>query len=498
MEKNNYRNIARIILEAQTPLFVGSGEASLLKDALVQRDFQGLPMIPGTALAGVLRHAFLDSYNLQNLNQYSESDKERYFELLDLFGAQFRDKPDYKKEEKEAFGKWYKKRFATKEAPDGLGSRLKVSAAYFLLPGNKVAEDLKTQVPDYLKERLDNLPVRKHVRIDDRGVASKNGLFDNEIIYKGARFIFEIELAGTTEDKPIWEEIINEFNNPAFRIGQGTRKGYGKLKVHRIYNQVFNLEKDFDSYLNHEPSFNANLNFTGTADQNYNGALSYHLSLIPDSFFIFSEGFGDTEADNRPLTEEVMSYGADDIRFVEQTIIPASSIKGALAHRAAFHYNKKKGNFSDEIAPTEFKNHIGDNNKAFKTLFGKKGDVGSKMDNGSRGIVILDDLYYDDVDNSKILNHVAIDRFTGGAIEGALFSEKVSYKKDNKIEFSVYLSDSNLEEEIIYALEEALKDICKGLLPLGGMTTKGHGMFTGTLKKNNETIYSYNNQTELV
>ncbi len=497
MEKNNFRYIARIILEAQTPLFVGSGEASLLKDALVQRDFQDLPMIPGTSLAGVLRHAFLEGYKTRELNLYSEEEKDHYFKLLDLFGAQFRDRPKHKKEEKEAFENWYKKKFKTKKAPDGLGSRLKISSAYFLLSGNKVAEGFTTKIPDYLKERLANLPVRKHVKINDKGVAASTGLFDNEVVYKGARFIFEIELSGTSEDKSIWEDIIKEFHSPIFRIGQGTRKGYGRLKVSSIYNRIFDLEKDFDEYLNHDPSFNANLDFAKTTDSIVSEKLSYHLSLEPDSFFIFSEGFGDTETDNRPLTEEVMLYGDKDINFMEQTVIPASSIKGAIAHRVAFHYNKSKKVFSDEMETEDFIKYIGDNNDAVKILFGKKGDIGSKDDKGSRGIVILDDLYYDDIDNSKILNHVTIDRFTGGAIDGALFSEKVSFKKDNKIAFSVYLSNSNVVEEIIHALEETLKDICKGFLPLGGMSTKGHGMFTGSLKRNNELIFSYNNQSEL-
>jgi hypothetical protein len=47
---------------------------------------------------------------------------------------------------------------------------------------------------------------------------------------------------------------------------------------------------------------------------------------------------------------------------------------------------------------------------------------------------------------------------------------------------------AGFKETYQQALECALADICKGLLPLGGMTTKGHGMFTGTLSKNNSTI----------
>lgn len=51
------RFVSRIILEAQTPLAVGSGKKSLLTDAIVATDINGLPFIPATSLAGVIRSA---------------------------------------------------------------------------------------------------------------------------------------------------------------------------------------------------------------------------------------------------------------------------------------------------------------------------------------------------------------------------------------------------------------------------------------------------------
>ncbi len=91
---------------------------------------------------------------------------------------------------------------------------------------------------------------------------------------------------------------------------------------------------------------------------------------------------------------------------------------------------------------------------------------------------------------------MAIDRFTSGAMDGALFSEKVSFKKSGTISIRITLSEpiENIETDIVAALEESLKDICKGLLPLGGMVAKGHGMFTGMLFRRGEEIFNYNNQ----
>ena len=57
----NYRHLARVIVEAKTPLAVGTGVKDLTTDACVARDINGLPYIPGTSLAGVLRYGLCDS-----------------------------------------------------------------------------------------------------------------------------------------------------------------------------------------------------------------------------------------------------------------------------------------------------------------------------------------------------------------------------------------------------------------------------------------------------
>jgi len=52
------KHIAYIIIEADTPLKVGSNSSDFLQDAPIQRDWNGLPMILGTSIAGVLRKDF--------------------------------------------------------------------------------------------------------------------------------------------------------------------------------------------------------------------------------------------------------------------------------------------------------------------------------------------------------------------------------------------------------------------------------------------------------
>ena len=239
-----HRYIARIVLESETGLFVSSGEASLLKDALVQKDIHGLPMVQGTSLLGVLRHSFLDNVTFDTFDEHKEF-------LINLWGYQLFGK------EKKAFENYYKAKYNKKNAPDGFGSRLKISSAYMFVNENEIAEGLTAQIPKNVIGKYTNISSRQHVRINDRGVAVNNGLFDNEIVYKGTRFIFELELKGTSDDKNHWDAILANFSSPLFRIGQGTRNGYGKLNIHSLEQRVYNLtdSNDFKAYLNFNPSF---------------------------------------------------------------------------------------------------------------------------------------------------------------------------------------------------------------------------------------------------
>jgi CRISPR/Cas system CSM-associated protein Csm3 (group 7 of RAMP superfamily) len=292
-------------------------------------------------------------------------------------------------------------------------------------------------------------------------------------------------------------------------LGQGTRNGYGKLSVHSCKAKVFDLanKDNFKEYLNLNPSLNFDnsclIEIKDKLKESSN-LTNYKLELTPDSFFIFSAGYGDNQVDNKPITEKIITYENNNIQVPkEQTLIPASSIKGAISHRTAYHYNKIKEYYADKLNGDNFdmlqKLRTGTNNNAVYELFGAEEGVNNNEEtivgirNGNRGKVIIDDLFYTECNNTKIFNHVAIDRFTGGAMDGALFSEKVS-QKNGMIELNIHLLDHKASEpEIIVAFEKALKDVCKGLLPLGGMTTKGHGIFTGKLLKNKEEVFKYEN-----
>lgn len=493
-----HRYIARLVLEAETPLFVGSGDASLLVDQLVQKDSNGLPMIPGTALAGVIRHALEDHLALNETSKKQNKDELAF--LADIFGNQRTERQHLK------------------------GSRFNFSDALMLREHGKVAEGLGCSIKEKVKMFMDNLPKRQHVRLNDRGGSVDHGLFDNEIVYKGIRFVCEISMSGTKEDEAMWQQILNQFQAPSFRIGSGVCNGYGHLSTTVYYQHTFNLcapteckaYAAFDAALNSLPiPLDLEKLRISTPEPSKGQALyaQYRLHIKPEGTFMFASGCPDKDVDNIPTEEYTMVYTKEGtIDFEKLTVIPGSSIKGAIAHRLAYHFNRLQGIFApisldkedlENTAINYAERHkgldVGLDNNAVRQLFGADGGTkttaSGKTVEAHRGQIFIDDIFVH-ADNNHIFNHVSIDRFTGGGRNGALYAEKASYLNEY-IDLSLeYLLPDEDKDAAHYtqALELTLKDICRGLLPLGGMVTKGHGAFTGQLLKNETLLYDYKNE----
>jgi CRISPR/Cas system CSM-associated protein Csm3 (group 7 of RAMP superfamily) len=214
------------------------------------------------------------------------------------------------------------------------------------------------------------------------------------------------------------------------------------------------------------------------------------LELYPDDFFLFGSGFGNENADMTTVTEKYIDWSTGKPKIItDNVLIPGSSVKGALSHRVAFHYNKLLGRF---VETNDAK--VGVNNEAVQALFGYtqkvKDENGKEKEKLQRGNVLISDIIQTiKSDKKKILNHVSIDRFTGGAIDGALFAEEVTYGKGESyvLTFSVN-SNAFTTDKTKEAFEAALTDIATGMLPLGGGTNRGHGCFNGEIYKNNELL----------
>jgi CRISPR/Cas system CMR subunit Cmr4 (Cas7 group RAMP superfamily) len=428
------RTVVYITIEAKTPIKIGSNKLDFTIDMPIQRDWNNLPMILGTSITGILRKEFD--------NEIANK----------IFGDDC-SKIKNKKEREEC-------------QKNSKGSSIIISNALLVDEENKVNESLLTKKSDFLKI-FDNLPVRQHTAINDKGVAKEHSKFDEEVIYKGTRFKFSIEFIDIGKNDEIFKEFISVLTSPTLRIGGGSTKGFGEFEVIEVAGEEF----DENTY----PKYNSSLNYVLPKMQIIKGKSSeyieYDLELIPDDFFMFGSGFGDKDADMTPVYESVIDYD-NNCLSEEKILIPASSLKGAISHRVAFHFNKEQGYYiGNEQAKT------GEENEAVKEIFGSKKDENS----GQKGKILFSDCYVENNKKTKVFDHVKIDRFTGGAIDGDLFHEKTIADKVN-IKTKIYLK-KDIDDRYIKAFESTLNDICSGMLPLGGATTKGHGIFNGKWSK---------------
>jgi CRISPR/Cas system CSM-associated protein Csm3 (group 7 of RAMP superfamily) len=216
-------------------------------------------------------------------------------------------------------------------------------------------------------------------------------------------------------------------------------------------------------------------------------------------FMLFGSGLGNDKADMTYVRESFVDWSTipATVKDREQVVlIPASSVKGALSHRLSFHYNKLKERFADTLAEDQkIDDFVGKNNEAVKALFGSEGDkdADGMIQNKLRGNVLMSDIIQEASVTSKVLNHVAIDRFTGGAIDGALFNEETLYAKGLSFELKLMVSNNAFtDKDVKTAFEDTLKDLCSGMLPLGGGVNRGNGCFEGKVRRNGELIYGNN------
>lgn len=461
-----YRFLARIIIETITPLAVGNGESDFMTDALVATDVNGLPYIPGTTLAGVIRHSLKP-------------------EIAKLFG--FRESTSERERRIER-----EKKLGTKDIPLDIseGASVIFSEARLVGKDGKILDGLAPESLDWeddFYKYFKQLPIRQHVAINDKGVAVKGAKFDEQIVYKGTRFGFEIEMVSKEDNGKIFKQILNQLSSQTLRIGGGTRHGFGEIRIISCDMAKINLTNsdDLKNYLAKKSDLSSEwerFEKIQLTENPANGWEKYSLKLKSDDFFLFGAGYADNDADIIPVEETYIDWSAGSAQFkANNIIIPASSVKGALAHRVAFHYNRLKGYY---VGNPEAK--VGTANQAVCALFGN--DHPKALTPGKVMISDVIEPASGDFVFTKILNHVAIDRFSGGAISGALFSEKVIYGKGQEFELKIWVDKTafSTDEKIEEAFNCTLQDIETGMLPLGGGVNRGHGIFN-----KNQTLWNH-------
>jgi CRISPR/Cas system CMR subunit Cmr4 (Cas7 group RAMP superfamily) len=446
-------SIARVTVEFETPFHIGTGDEGDVSDAAVVCDVNGLPSLPGTSLAGVLRAAYSDRYDRNQMET--------------LFGYQ--------------------------DGKDGAGSKMTISWGCIHDCHDKPVEGLVDgkRLDDPVLANACNPTLRDHVRINHQGASSsdEHGKFDELAVCKGHRFTFECMMQGIDDDQKLWDQFIDLLSDKSLRIGGKTRRGFGSFRIIKLQTRVFNLSdaNDFKAFAAYPARLDTNadgLVSDNNASGSMAGALARTIVLKPLEYWMFGggedmskDGF---EADMAPVRDRAINWKSLPANVDDNLVVlPGSSIKGALAHRVAYHYNRLTGFYGDKEKADDFIERI-KNNPGIEQLFGFAKEGKGEESKGRRGRVLIDDIYVNTEPKSQVVHHVSIDRFTGGArtLTGGLFSERPFWQGPDIPLTITVTGSSDIDDDAMNALNEAISDLCESRLALGGGTGRGLGFFT--------------------
>jgi CRISPR/Cas system CSM-associated protein Csm3 (group 7 of RAMP superfamily) len=440
--------IARVTIEAVSPLSCGAGQGLDADNAIV-RDANGLPMIPGTTLQGLLRQA------------YAGSDKP------ELFGG-------------------------TQGATTITAARLIFSNA-LVHNSHNVAVQFPTdpECDELLKHLMADAPLKRdHVRLDHRHTAAKGGKFERAAVPAGTRFSFELMLFGTSEEGTKLSDVLAGLKGETFRIGSSGYRGYGKVDVSRAKGAFYAVaDARALRELRKTPLSTAEKMWGDLTLCNSGDPLTISLKLTPINPWRTGQDGLQVAADERkksaPVRESKIDWSGDSDKgvWIKPTadnksgyLLPGSSLRGPLAHRALFHWNVQNGHSicANDLAKAADNLEVFLKHKAHLiSLFG------DARDDGTGGQVSA--LIFDDVEISKPtvgdVDHIKIDRFTGGVFQGALYSEELL--KPEELTCTIRVRSNRAAaicDKSRTAFLAGLRDLVEGRLALGA---KSYGFCNG-------------------
>jgi len=404
------------------------GESESLADMMILCDpLDGAtPLLPGTSLAGALRSHLADV-----LRGYRS---EEHRDVTVLFGA------------------------SRKNDDEGAQSPLIVFDSLGRIPANLQVE------------------IRDGVAIDPKtGTAEKNKKFDMEVLPGGTIFQIRVELIveKSEQESKLVALLVKALEglNGEISLGMRRSRGLGSVKVQDWKAMRFDLNSQagwmqwlttdhVNPFDDEVPVFNSAreaihaaqpaLDITEISDARMRVAVELCLRIKGD-LLVRSPG-------DDPMAPDVVH-----LHSAGNPVLPGTSLAGAMRAQAL------------RIARC-VRDAQGDGDEWINRLFGpriEKKQNSSAVPTASK-LRISENFISDSY--ARRQTRIAIDRFTGGVVSGALFDEQVQAGG----ELTVRLEFRNPSDAEIGLLLLLLKDLLAGEIPVGGAVSVGRGVFEGT------------------
>lgn len=469
-------------LTAHTAVHIGSGEGNDLADALMRRDSKGVPFIPGTAIAGALRSLLTrlaPRLNAGLCAVLNEKTKLRKVScncgVCHLFG-------DINPSDEEG---------ARSEA-----SKLLVFNAHPI---------------GILPLQL----IRDGVGIDRMtGAAARAGAvkFDMEVLPAGAAFELRMELRDSNpKDEQLLAAGLAEWEAGRFWLGGRVARGLGAFKLDNIQFKTWNLNdsKEVLAFLKEDKPWTRAQEKQNWLKEILGAVAISRATDTPDEVArCWLSLTGTLQADGPILTNDTMASGAsgfDHAPLLEEwsnwqkPVLSGAGLRGVLRSHAerlartlaSIEYENKEAFLLNCPACDPNARDDDKNNQlpleSCDSLLKKKNYSSDKEASvclacslfgstrrGSR--LIVEDAPYQKTEAHhnpifKMLDFLAIDRFTGGGADGAKFDALALWKPA----FSLRLFLDNPAQWELGWLWLVIRDLAEGWLTFGFGGAKGFG-----------------------
>lgn len=294
-----------------------------------------------------------------------------------------------------------------------------------------------------------NIVVRDGIRIDDvRGVTVDGAKYDFEVIESGATGQLRIdcvirrchEQQGAKIEKAL-AALANALQH-GIAIGARTVNGFGRVACKDIALEHYDFTKP-----DHVKAW-----LTGTSGA---AVAIPKQALVADRDLVINM---DAYLEDTVLIKSIFEEAWEDKSVA--LFVPGTSVKGVLRHQCG-----------------RILQAIGMNDALVNTLFGYSNDD----DKDSRkGRVMVDEIYFDKQFIQEEQPRIRVDRFTGGAMNGALFQDHpVRNTKGDAVTFPLRMTVKNCTDAEAGLVMLLVKDLMTGQVTLGANRTIGYGRVQG-------------------
>ncbi len=441
--------IERIVVEGNlvllTPTSFGNGDSEGLTDiSLLLDEVAGTALLTGTSIAGALRNY------LRERERGFEKDEDHSSICRKLFG-------------------WHK------DEDEGAQSLLIID--------------------DSIGDTHPTTELRDGVRIDGKTRTAyidsqcKGGKFDIELLEAGTTFNLRFELLITLAENrenliAAFATALQGFEKGEIHLGARKRRGYGECKIEKWKAARFVLtsedglvdwlKSDFSNSVERlkiVEAFNElysveNLSLN-TFDRREYFEMSACFALDGSMLIRSGSKLADVSGKGQPDTVQLRSKHKDKGTV---PVVSGTSLAGVLRHRAVKICNTiadgRGKRFVERIFGVDME-ELKERNRSNAT---KEQPYASRLEVNESFIENTSDLVH---------TRVKIDRFTGGAFEGALFDAAPVFAKDEKQALALTLKLRNPKGAEIGLLLLLLKDLWTSDLAIGGESSIGRGRLKG-------------------